>query len=141
MTVKDDIILLWTDDNQGNIRRFPLLSEQNRTGGAGVYYHLDFVGDPRDNKWIQSSQIPKIREQMQLALDRKADRMWILNVGDLKPYKRDIEFFLSLGYNKTAEAVSGVDSPDVFVGNWAQRYVRPQAGRTLRSSVYLENGI
>lgn len=52
MTVPDDITLLWVDDNWGNVRRFPLESERNRTGGAGVYYHVDYVGSPRDYKWI-----------------------------------------------------------------------------------------
>lgn len=55
MTVPDDITLLWVDDNWGNIRRFPIESERNRTGGAGVYYHVDYVGTPRDYKWITVS--------------------------------------------------------------------------------------
>ena len=52
MTVPDDVTLLWVDDNWGNIRRFPIASERGRSGGAGVYYHYDYVGSPRDYKWI-----------------------------------------------------------------------------------------
>lgn len=59
MTVPDDITLLWTDDNFGNIRRLPLANETSRSGGAGVYYHIDYVGPPRDYKWINTIQLEK----------------------------------------------------------------------------------
>ncbi|KAF8900166.1 hypothetical protein CPB84DRAFT_1847416 [Gymnopilus junonius] len=101
MTVADYITLLWTDDNWGNIRRFPTASERNRTGGAGVYYHVDYVGSPRDFKWITSTQIEKVYQQLSLAIQRQADRLWVLNVGDLKPYEREIEFFLTYAWNST----------------------------------------
>ncbi|KAG6872327.1 hypothetical protein C0995_010748 [Termitomyces sp. Mi166 len=98
MTVPDYITLLWSDDNWGNIRRLPLASERNRTGGAGVYYH--------------------IYEQMSLAVDREATRLWILNVGDLKPYERETEFFINFGWNATRWNVDNLES---FVSSWAQR--------------------
>nr|BCT97380.1 xylan a-1,2-glucuronidase [Irpex lacteus] len=114
----DYVTLLWTDDNWGNIRRFPLLNERNRTGGAGVYYHYDYVGDPRDYKWITSSQISKTYEQLSLAIDRQADRIWILNVGDLKPYELGIEFFTTLAWDASVWNPSNLDT---FVTSWAQR--------------------
>lgn len=64
LEVPDDIILLWSDDNWGNIRRFPLSNETGRAGGAGVYYHFDYVGDPRDYKWINTVQLAKTSEQV-----------------------------------------------------------------------------
>ncbi|KAI0324107.1 hypothetical protein GY45DRAFT_1331893 [Cubamyces sp. BRFM 1775] len=118
MRVPDDIALMWTDDNWGNIRRTPLLSERNRTGGAGVYYHVDYVGDPRDYKWITSSQIEKTFEQMTLAVARDAVRIWVLNVGDMKPYEMHTEFFLSLGWDASRWTPSNLNS---FVVSWAQR--------------------
>ncbi|KAH9476877.1 hypothetical protein JR316_0010793 [Psilocybe cubensis] len=118
MRVPDYVTLLWSDDNWGNVRRFPTISERNRTGGAGVYYHVDYVGDPRDYKWITSSQIEKIHQQMSLAIQRQADRLWILNVGDLKPYERETEFFLSYGWNATRWTPANVQS---FVSQWATR--------------------
>ncbi|RDB17758.1 hypothetical protein Hypma_001072 [Hypsizygus marmoreus] len=118
MRVPDYVTLLWSDDNWGNIRRFPTASERNRTGGAGVYYHVDYVGDPRDYKWITSSQISKIYEQMSIAVDREATRLWILNVGDLKPYERETEFFITYGWNTTRWAS---DNLNTFVSAWAQR--------------------
>jgi hypothetical protein len=56
MTVPEDITLLWTDDNWGNVRRLPVGNETSRSGGAGVYYHFDYVGDPRDVGTLPYSQ-------------------------------------------------------------------------------------
>ncbi|KAI0772430.1 hypothetical protein BD413DRAFT_42662 [Trametes elegans] len=118
LRVPDDIILMWSDDNWGNVRRNPLPSERNRTGGAGVYYHVDYVGDPRDYKWITSSQIEKTYEQMSLAVARDAVKVWVLNVGDMKPYELHTEFFLSLGWDSSIWTPENYQS---FVVRWAQR--------------------
>ncbi|KAJ6476888.1 hypothetical protein C8R45DRAFT_906591 [Mycena sanguinolenta] len=118
LRVNDYVTLLWTDENWGNVRRYPLPSERNRTGGAGVYYHLDYVGDPRDYKWITSSQISKIFEQMSIAIDRNASTIWMLNVGDLKPYERETEFFITYGWDSDRW---NPDNLDTFVSSWAQR--------------------
>ncbi|HTP67794.1 MAG TPA: glycosyl hydrolase 115 family protein [Dongiaceae bacterium] len=99
MRVPDDVTLLWCDDNWGNIRRLPTPEERKRRGGAGVYYHFDYVGDPRNYKWINTNPIPKVWEQMNLALNYGADRVWIVNVGDLKPMEFPIEFFLSFAWS------------------------------------------
>jgi hypothetical protein len=85
MKVPDTITLLWADDNVGNMIRLPTASERNRVGGAGVYYHFDYVGSPRNYKWINSIQLSKTWEQMTLAYERNARNIWIVNVGDLKP--------------------------------------------------------
>ncbi|KAJ7773957.1 hypothetical protein B0H16DRAFT_1510537 [Mycena metata] len=118
LQVADYVTLLWTDDNWGNVRRYPLPSERNRTGGAGVYYHLDYVGNTRDYKWITSSQITKIYEEMSIAIDRDATQIWVLNVGDLKPSERETEFFITYGWNATRW---NPDNLDTFVSSWAQR--------------------
>jgi|GEM_PF-208142 len=98
MRVPDDVTLLWCDDNWGNIRRLPTESEQKRVGGAGVYYHFDYVGGPRNYKWLNTSPIAKVWEQMNLAYHHGVDRIWIVNVGDLKPMEIPIEFFLTLAW-------------------------------------------
>lgn len=84
MNVPDDITLLWTDDNAGNLLRTPFANETDRIGGAGVYYHFDYVGSPRNYKWINTVQLVKTWEQMQLAYEKQARKIWIVNVGDLK---------------------------------------------------------
>jgi hypothetical protein len=96
MRVPDDVTLLWCDDNWGNIRRLPTPEERKRGGGAGIYYHFDYVGGPRNYKWIDTNPIPKVWEQMHLAAEYGANRIWIVNVGDLKPMEFPTEFFLSL---------------------------------------------
>src|ERR1700687_3631652 len=96
MRVPDDVTLLWCDDNWGNIRRLPTADERKRTGGAGIYYHFDYVGDPRSYKWLNTIPITKVWEQMPLSFEYGADRIWIVNVGDLKPMEFPIEFFLTL---------------------------------------------
>jgi hypothetical protein len=94
MRVPDDVTLLWCDDNWGNIRRLPTAAERARAGGAGIYYHFDYVGGPRSYKWLNTYPISKVWEQMHLASEYGADRIWIVNVGDLKPMEFPIEFFL-----------------------------------------------
>ncbi|EPQ55955.1 hypothetical protein GLOTRDRAFT_121307 [Gloeophyllum trabeum ATCC 11539] len=133
MTVPDDVTLMWTDDNWGNIRRLPTSSEMNRTGGAGVYYH---VGGPRSYKWITTTQISKIYEQMSLAVDREATRIWIVNVGDLKPYELNIEFFITLGYNSS---VWNPDNLDSFVTRWAEREFDVPASTALQVTGMIGN--
>jgi len=94
MRVPDDVTLLWSDDNWGNIRRLPTPAERKRAGGAGIYYHFDYVGDPRSYKWLNTYPITKVWEQMNLAHAYGANRIWVVNVGDLKPMEFPIEFFL-----------------------------------------------
>ena len=99
MRVPDDVTLLWCDDNWGNIRRLPTPEERKRSGGAGIYYHFDYVGDPRSYKWLNTVPITKVWEQMNLAYEYGADRIWIVNVGDLKPMEFPIEFFLTFAWD------------------------------------------
>ncbi|MFT3829722.1 MAG: glycosyl hydrolase 115 family protein [Opitutaceae bacterium] len=99
MRVPDDVTLLWCDDNWGNIRRLPTAAERKRSGGAGVYYHFDYVGGPRNYKWLNTVPITKVWEQMHLAWQHEATRIWIVNVGDLKPMEFPIEFFLTYAWD------------------------------------------
>ncbi len=99
MRVPDDVTLLWADDNWGNIRRLPTPEERDRSGGAGVYYHFDYVGGPRSYRWINVTPIAKVWEQMNLAWEYEADRIWIVNVGDIKPMEYPTEFFLRMAWD------------------------------------------
>ncbi|MBW8687389.1 glycosyl hydrolase 115 family protein [Chitinophaga rhizophila] len=99
MRVPDDITLLLCDDNWGNIRKLPDLQEKPRGGGYGIYYHFDYVGDPRNYKWLNTNNIARVWEQMHLAKAYGADRIWIVNVGDLKPMEFPISFFLDYAWN------------------------------------------
>lgn len=118
MRVPDDMLLLWCDDNWGNIRRLPTQDERKRAGGAGVYYHFDYVGGPRSYRWINVTPIPKVWEQMHLAWRYQADRMWIVNVGDLKPMEVPTEFFLTYAWNPAAWTAERLPS---YLKLWAER--------------------
>ena len=99
MTVPDDVTLLLCDDNWGNIRKLPMPGAKPRAGGYGIYYHFDYVGDPRNYKWLNTNSIPRVWEQMNLAKQYGADRIWIVNVGDLKPMELPIGFFLDFAWD------------------------------------------
>ena len=99
MRVPDDVTLLWCDDNWGDIRRLPSAEGRKRAGGAGIYYHFDYVGGPRNYKWLNTNPTTKIWEQMDLAYHYDANQIWIVNVGHLKGYELPIDFFLSLAWS------------------------------------------
>ena len=123
MRVPDDVTLLWSDDNWGNLRRLPTAEERKRSGGAGIYYHFDYVGGPRSYKWLLTIPITKVWEQMNLALQYGATRLWVVNVGDLKPMEFPIEFFLSMARNP------GQFNPDnlqKYTQQWAAQQFGPE---------------
>jgi hypothetical protein len=122
MRVPDDVTLLWCDDNWGNIRRLPTAEERRRSGGAGIYYHFDYVGGPRSYKWINVTPLPKVWEQMHLAWRLGADRLWVVNVGDLKPMEVPTEFFLTYAWNPAAWPAARL--PD-YLKLWATREFGP----------------
>ena len=95
----DDVTILLCDDNWGNVRRLPDANERKRPGGWGMYYHVDYVGAPRNSKFINCTSAISMWEQMSLAYEYGVDRLWILNVGDLKPMEYPISLFLDMAWN------------------------------------------
>lgn len=118
MRVPDDVTLLLCDDNWGNIRRLPKLSEKWRTGGYGIYYHFDYVGGPRNYKWINTNNIARVWEQMHLAYKYGVRQIWIVNVGDLKPMEFPISFFLDYAWNPDKWNEDNIQS---YYTNWAAK--------------------
>ncbi len=101
MRVPEDVTLLLSDDNWGNLRRLPAAGA-TRSGGYGIYYHFDYVGGPRSYKWIGSTQLERVWEELRLAYAHGIRQLWIANVGDLKPLELPISFFLELAWNPEA---------------------------------------
>jgi hypothetical protein len=132
MRVPDDVTLLWSDDNWGDLRRLPTAEERKRAGGAGIYYHFDYVGGPRSYKWLNTNPIQKVQEQMHLALEYGADRLWVVNVGDGKPMEFPIEFFLS--YARTPQRWDK-DHLDEFTRDWATREFGPEHAEEIASAM------
>ncbi|KAK4241227.1 hypothetical protein C8A03DRAFT_12468 [Achaetomium macrosporum] len=102
MNVSEDVTLLWSDDNRGNIRRIPIGTEGARSGGSGMYYHFDYVGSPRNYKWINTIQLQKTWEQITLAYDSGIRNIWIANVGDLKALELPTAHFMALAWDRTS---------------------------------------
>jgi hypothetical protein len=99
MRVPDDVTLLLCDDNWGNVRKLPEVNAKPRKGGYGMYYHFDYVGAPRNSKWVNISPIQRIWEQMNLSYTHGVQELWIVNVGDLKPMEYPISFFLDMAWD------------------------------------------
>jgi hypothetical protein len=132
MRVPDDVTLLWCDDNWGNIRRLPTPAERSRSGGAGVYYHFDYVGGPRNYKWLNTIPITKIWEQMNLAWQHEANRIWIVNVGDLKPMEFPIEFFLNMAWQP---ARWNQDTLQEYSKSWGEREFGAEHGAEVAALI------
>jgi hypothetical protein len=99
LEVPDDVTLMWCDDNYGYIHHFPTEAEKQRTGGNGVYYHVSYWGRPHDYLWLGTFSPALEQQQLNLAYDRGIDRMWILNVGDIKPAEYQIELFMDMAWD------------------------------------------
>jgi hypothetical protein len=122
MKVPDNVTLLWADDNWGYIRRLPDEAERKRKGGAGVYYHFDYHGGPRSYEWINTNPLPKIWDQMTLAKQYGADRIWIVNVGHFRGYELPTEYFMDLAWNTDRWSS---DNTLGYTRRWAQREFGP----------------
>ncbi len=128
MRVPDDVTLLLSDDNWGNIRRLPELNAAPRKGGYGIYYHFDYVGAPRNYKWLNTNQIERVWEQMHLAYQFGAKQIWIVNVGDIKPMEFPTEFFLDYAWNP--EAINAQNLDDYYV-RWASEAYGAKRGKAI----------
>jgi len=123
MRVPDDVTLLLCDDNWGNLRKLPKLGDKPRKGGYGIYYHFDYVGGPRNYKWLNTNPLPRIWEQMHLAHAYGANQIWVVNVGDLKPMELPISFFLDYAWNPDALPADGVAA---YTQRWASQQFGPK---------------
>lgn len=101
LRVPDDVTILISDDNWGDIRKVPNAEERQRAGGWGMYYHVDYVGAPRNTKWLNVTPVQNLWEQMQLTYEYGIDKLWVLNVGDLKPMEYPITLFLDMAWDPT----------------------------------------
>lgn len=130
LRVPDDVIMLLSDDNWGDVRRLPDAVERQHPGGWGMYYHVDYVGAPRNTKWLNVTPIQNMWEQLQLTYDYGVDKLWVLNVGDLKPMEYPITLFLDMAWNPTRlTAANLLDHTHRFC---AQQFGEEQAKEAAR---------
>ena len=130
MKVPDDVTLLLCDDNWGNVRRVPNAQERKHKGGWGLYYHVDYVGAPRNSKMLNCTPVQNPWEQLTLAYENGIDRLWILNVGDLKPMEYPISQFMDIAWNPHKYAVNHITD---HTRDWcAQQFGEEQADEAAR---------
>ena len=98
LRVPDDITLVWVDDNYGYMKRVSNPEEQKRSGRAGIYYHLSYLGAPHDYLWLNTTPPVLMYEELRKAYDTGADRYWLLNVGDIKPMELGLQTFFDMAW-------------------------------------------
>lgn len=128
LQVPEDVTLMWCDDNYGYIRHFPTAEECSRKGGNGVYYHVSYWGRPHDYLWLGTFSPYLLFQQMKLAYDRGIQKMWILNVGDIKPAEYQIELFLDMAWDIEKVAKGGVGT---HLESFLKREFGESIGKTL----------
>jgi hypothetical protein len=134
LEIPEDVTLLFADDNFGSIRRLPTEAERSRKGGAGIYYHLEYVGEPRSYKWLNSNSLAKVWHQLDQAHRRGANQIWVFNVGDVKPLEIPLSFVMSLAWDMDAMTlgdVPGFLSP-FFARTFGDELAKPCADLLLR---------
>lgn len=134
LKVPDNITLVWPDDNYGYIRRLSNVEEQKRAGGSGVYYHISYWGRPHDYLWLSTTQPGLIWYEMNKAYENGAKKMWIVNVGDIKPAEYDTELFLDLAWNINSIKSDGLKE---YSKDWASREFSPKVSSEV-SAVFEE---
>ena len=130
LRVPDDVTILISDDNWGDVRKLPNAEERKRGGGWGMYYHVDYVGAPRNSKWLNITPVQNLWEQMQLTYEYGVDRLWVLNVGDLKPMEYPITLFLDLAWDPTRYTAENLK--DHTLDFCSQQFGESQASEAAR---------
>lgn len=132
LRVPDDVIILISDDNWGDVRKLPNDQERLHKGGWGMYYHVDYVGAPRNSKWLNVTPVQNLWEQMQLTYRYGVDKLWVLNVGDLKPMEYPIQLFLDMAWNPLEyNASTLLEHTEEFCGQTFGQDQAKEAGRIL----------
>ena len=131
-TVPDDVTLLFCDNNWGYIRRTGPEKEQARKGGMGMYYHIDMNGGPWNDRWVNTTTAAKIREQLNLAYQTGIDRIWIINVGDLKPKEMPIDFIMHYAWNPDDYPADKIDQ---YMVDWARSIFGGEYAREIADIV------
>ncbi|WP_342565685.1 glycosyl hydrolase 115 family protein [Paenibacillus sp. FSL R7-0345] len=119
--VLNDVTILLSDDNFGNLRKIPAGQEQQRSAGWGMYYHLDYHGGPHSYEWVNTTPLEKVWEQMSMAYDYGIRDIWIVNVGDLKPMELPISYFLDLAYDFDAWGTAAMNKTKEYTERWVRQ--------------------
>lgn len=122
LTPPDDVTIIMPDDNQGQVQRLPTGNESAREGGVGVYFHFEYFGSPRSYKWSNSNNLPKVLKELLQAYWRDANRIWVINVGDIKPMELPFNFAMDLAWNASRFDFEIIP---MYLHNYAEREFGP----------------
>ncbi|MDT7784082.1 MAG: hypothetical protein QOF58_2501 [Pseudonocardiales bacterium] len=126
--VPEDITLVWPDDNHGNMRQMPTSAEQRRPGGNGLYYHISYWGTPKSYLWLDTTQISKLWQELRRAYEHRVDRLWVINVGDIKSQEAGLSFCMDLAWNIHRW---GPDNIEDFLVEWTGQQFGRQHGSEI----------
>ncbi|MGW5665548.1 glycosyl hydrolase 115 family protein [Streptomyces sp. NPDC003758] len=124
----DDVTVVLTDDNWGNIRKHPDPGERTRSGDYGLYYHFDYVGAGRNYKWVDTANLRNVWDQLHQAHAYGNHGLWVANVGDLKGNELPTEFFLNYAWNPGSR-------PLERLGEWERSYARQNFGEAQSGEI------
>lgn len=99
MALPDDVTIVWSEDDFGYIKRLSNSEERKRSGRSGVYYHVSYWGPPKHYLWIATTPPALMYEELEKAYRATADRLWVVNVGDIKPAEYHITLFMDMAYD------------------------------------------
>ncbi|WP_330941583.1 glycosyl hydrolase 115 family protein [Bacteroides sp. MSB163] len=99
LELPDDVTIIWPDDNYGYMKRLSSPKEQKRSGRSGVYYHSSYLGKPHDHLWMNTVSPTLMYEELRKAYDATADRIWLLNAGDIKSCEFAVDYFLTMAFD------------------------------------------
>ncbi|KAI7258514.1 glycoside hydrolase family 115 protein [Hortaea werneckii] len=119
--VLQDVIILLSDDNFGNLRKIPEKHEQQRDAGWGIYYHFDYHGGPYSYEWVNVTPLEKVWEQMTMAYDYGIRDIWVVNVGDLKPMELPVSYFMDLAYDCEAWGTGAINRTAEYTRQWVEQ--------------------
>lgn len=128
LVIPSDVTLMWCDDNYGYLTRLSDTQQQKRSGGAGIYYHVSYWGRPHDYLWLSTTQPGLIYNQMRMAYNSNVRKLWILNVGDIKPCEYNIELFLNMAWNINCVSENTLDD---YMYQWLNREFGAEAASRL----------
>ncbi len=128
MRAPEDVTIIWCDDNWGNLRGLPDQKMALRIGGYGLYYHFDYVGGGRNYKWVDTTLLPNLWEQLHLAYRYGVDRVWMTNVGDLKNEEHPLSFFLDYAWDPERWPLSRLH-------DWEVSWAAQQFGKSYAETV------
>lgn len=120
LELPDDVTIIWPDDNYGYMKRLSSPKEQKRSGRSGVYYHASYLGKPHDHLWMNTTSPALMYEELRKAYDMTADRIWLLNAGDIKSCEFAVDFFLEMAYDIDSFSM---DRAATYRAEWLSRLI------------------